>query len=216
MVCTAVLAWRFLQCFYTVGFVHSSPCTVFLHSMVIFCMACFPAGLHGISSAHHILHGVFCMIFCTAISCTAFSPLCFARLFFFFPHTVLFRGFHVAFCAAFLASHSLDSVFPLGVCRDNLHGQSLQAALSAHPSLRTGGRRWRAEPGARRFPTARPCWCARKPFGAKCCAREPTGTAGVRDSSTSSPATPVSAGGKLRHGDTHSPSTTGVWGRRGD
>lgn len=124
----------------------------------------------------------------------------------------------MVFCTAFLLSHPLDSIFLRGVSCDIPHrnGQSPQTPLTACPSLRTGGRRRRAEPGARGIPTARRCWCARKPFGAKCCAREPTGTAGARDSSTSSPATPVSAGGETEaRGHTQPQYHGGLGAKRG-
>lgn len=139
-------------------------------------MAYFHCVLHGTSSAHRVLHSIFC---------TVFSPLCFVQFL-----------CVCVFCTAFLVSHPLDSIFPRGVLPDIPHGQSPQATLTGCPIPRTGGWRWRAEPGAWEIPTVHRCWCARKPFGAKCCAREPTGTAGERDSSTSSPATPVSAGGE--------------------
>lgn len=141
-----------------------------------FCTSCF---------AQHFLHCVFPIVICAIFFVCLVCCCCFV------------------FCTAFLVSHPLDTIFPRGVSPDIPHGQSPQATLTACPFPRTGGRRWRAEPGARGIPTARQCWCARKPSGAKCCAREPTGTAGERDSPTSSPATPVSArGGKLRHRDT--------------
>ncbi|XP_032304554.1 SH2 domain-containing protein 5 isoform X2 [Coturnix japonica] len=93
---------------------------------------------------------------------------------------------------ALLSLRRLPALGPLGagvgagLCsaalHSTLHRTCLHGALFACICSRRDGRRLRAVPwvGARGTPTAPQCWCAKRRYAAKCCARVPTATAGLR------------------------------------